>query len=255
MFRSVRTVTRVLGKRYGYETLGNKKNPFNELLYIVLSSKTPPGRYQETYQALKKHFPRADALALVRPKDIAKVIVRGGLAQKRAKQISSIARSLRTHFGRVTLSPLTRMNDREAEAFLERLPGVGVKVARCILLFALRRKVFPVDAHCFRIVSRIGWTRDGATLTDRVADEIQDGIPKELRRRLHVGFVLLGRECCAPSRPRCTRCPVVQYCETGKGPLLDRYSGPSCLGSDGGRVKRLGEGGLPVRRGSGEKPG
>jgi len=216
MFRSARTVARVLGKQYGYETLGNKKNPFNELVYILLSSKTPPGRYQETYQALKKRFPRADALALVRPKDIAKVIVRGGLAQKRAKQISSIARELKAHFGRVTLSPLTRMNDQEAEDFLETLPGVGVKVARCISLFALRREVFPVDAHCFRIVSRIGWIRDGATLNDRVADEIQDGIPSDLRRQLHVNFVLLGREYCTPSRPLCTRCPVVQYCETGK---------------------------------------
>jgi endonuclease III len=216
MFRGIRAVARALRRRYGYQTLGNKKNPLNELLYIVLSSKTPPGRYQETYGALKKRFPRADDLAPVRPKDIASVIVRGGLAQKRAKQISAIARELRAQFGRVTLSPLARMSDPEAGAFLERLPGVGVKVARCILLFALDRKVFPVDAHCFRIVSRVGWTRNGATLTDRLAHKVQDGIPVDLRRQLHVSFVLLGREFCAPSSPRCSDCPIVTWCDTGK---------------------------------------
>jgi endonuclease III len=214
-FRSVRSVTRILDRRYGAKTLGNKKNPFDELVYIILSSKTPSSRYRETYRSLRKRFPLADELAEARPSAVAKAVERGGLAQKRGAQIVAIAKRLKERFGRVTLAPLRRMDDREAEAFLTSLPGVGIKIARCVLLFALGREVFPVDAHCFRVTRRLGWM-SAPTLTPRVAEKLQDGIPKGLRRSLHVSFVQLGREFCVPSVPKCRYCPIVALCVTGK---------------------------------------
>jgi len=215
-FRHVREIARILRKRYGVQDLGNKKNPFNELLYIILSSKTPPDRYQRTYAALKKRFPRADTLSGVSYREVATVIKSGGLAEKRAKQIVAISRGLKREFGEVTLASLNRLSDHEAEHFLQGLPGIGVKVARCVLLFALGRKVFPVDAHCYRVVTRAWRYGRGLTLTDRVADEIQSRIPPELRRPLHVNFVLLGRELCVPRDPRCEVCPIRGLCETGR---------------------------------------
>lgn len=214
-FRDVQAVAKALEAWYGTKTLGNKKNPFNELLYILLSSKTPPGRYQQTYSALRRRFSHAEMLAHVPPRELVKVIKSGGLAQKKAKQISAIARQLKQQFGRVTLAPLKRMSDREAEELLTNLPGIGVKSARCVLLFALERDVFPVDAHCFRIVTRVGWWNAERPLTEQVADEIQKGIPGALRRSLHVNFVLLGREFCTSSGPRCGECPVISYCKAG----------------------------------------
>lgn len=216
----VREIARVLAARYGDAELGNKKNPFNELLYILLSSKTPPARYQETYTSLRKAFPKADQLAQASTKSIAQAIQVGGLGLKKAKQISEIARFLRTRFGRVTLRPLQTSNTSDIERFLKELPGVGVKVARCVELFSFGRNVFPVDAHCLRIGSRLRWC--GNSLTERVADQMQGGIPPRLRRRLHVGFVLLGREFCKPSDPRCRSCPLVKFCPTGQGQLETR---------------------------------
>jgi len=215
MFRDVRAIAGVLGRRYDDKALENKRNPFDELLYIVLSSKTPPGRYRETYGALRKRFPRAEALAGATPRVVAKTVEQGGLARRRGRQIVAIARQLEERFGRVTLAPVRTMDDREAEALLTGLPGVGIKIARCVLLFALGRKVFPVDAHCFRVAKRLGWT-SAATLTRSAAEELQQGIPKGLRRSLHVSFVQLGREFCTPSAPRCRECPIVGSCDTGK---------------------------------------
>ena len=60
-------------------------------------------------------------------------------------------------FGRPTLAPLKRLSDMEVEGVLLSLPGVGVKVARCVLLYSLRRDVFPVDTHCWRVTCRLGW--------------------------------------------------------------------------------------------------
>ena len=53
---TVELITEILIQKFGKPTLGNKKNPFNELLYIILSSKTPPNRYQEVYRTLRKNY-------------------------------------------------------------------------------------------------------------------------------------------------------------------------------------------------------
>ena len=43
------------------------------------------------------------------------------------------------------------MNDADGERLLMRLPGLSWKGARCILLYSLRRDVFPVDGNTFRV--------------------------------------------------------------------------------------------------------
>jgi len=212
----VRQITSALVNKYGKETLGNKKNPFNELLYIVLSSKTPPNRYKEVYRTLKRAYPKAENLALARWEDVASVLVHAGLQNRKARAIVTIAQRLIDEFGQVTLAPLSRMMDDEAERFLTSLPEINKKSARCILLYSFNRQVFPVDSHCHRISQRLGWIPEGESLTDHRADELQAGVPKLLRRDLHVGMVLLGRDKCLPKEPCCKVCPIKNYCPTGR---------------------------------------
>jgi len=211
----VEEITKALVRKFGRPTLGNKRNPFNELLYILLSSKTPPYRYQEVYRKLRQAYARADKLTEARPEDIAMVITQGGLENRKARAIASIARRLKQEFGQVTLAPLKKMTDQEAEAFLTSLPEVNKKTARCVLMYALDRSVFPVDNHCFRVAQRLGWIPKAVYLTDRHADELQAGVPEPLRRDLHIGMVLLGRNYCSPKHSQCSDCPLLKFCPTG----------------------------------------
>ena len=202
-------------RHFGRPTLGNKKNPFNELLYIILSSRTPPDVYQETYRSLRCEFKRANSIAEARVEYVARIIEPGGLHNKKARAITEIASELKEIHGRVTLAPLKGMETEEAEKFLTSLPGVSTKTARCVLMYALDRPVFPVDVHCRRIAYRLGWTPSDIYLTKRQADELQGGIPKPLRRDLHIGMVILGRRYCLPRNPRCRECPLLRFCPTG----------------------------------------
>ncbi len=214
-FPHVREVAQGLRARYGTPTLGNKANPLNELLYIILSSKTPGHKYQRAYIALRRKYPKAVDLASAPIRAIEKTIRFAGLEKKKAIQIRSIGRSLKDEFGRVTLRPLAKMSDSDAERFLTSLPGVGIKSARCVLMYSLSRKAFPVDNHCYRIAARLGWV-EGKAWTKHVADGLQVGIPPHLRKPLHIGMVLLGREYCLPKSPRCPVCPLLHYCPTGR---------------------------------------
>jgi endonuclease III len=216
MHMHVEKVTAALVQKYDRPTLGNKRNPFNELLYIVLSSRTPPNRYQETYLALRRDFARADDLARVNAARIARSIKCGGLQNKKARAIAGIARTLKERFGRVTLAPLKSVETKEAEQFLTALPGVSIKTARCVLMYALDRPVFPVDRHCLRVAYRLGWVQRGDVLTRQQQDQLQEGVPSSLRKDLHVGMVVLGRRCCTPTDPACGNCPLLEFCPTGQ---------------------------------------
>ena len=105
----VEEIAKVLVQRFGRPTLGNKKNPFNELLYIILSSRTPPDSYQDTYRALRRRFRTANSIAEVPAAYVAKTIEKGGLHNKKAHAITAIAARLQKTFGRVTLAPLKSM--------------------------------------------------------------------------------------------------------------------------------------------------
>lgn len=208
----VEEITEALVQEFGRPTLGNKNNPFNELLYIILSSRTPPDSYQDTYRSLRRRFRTAESLAAASPEEVAEAIELGGLQMKKARAISAIAVTLKGMFGHVTLAPLRRMETSDAEELLTSLPGVSVKTARCVLTYALGRPAFPVDVHCYRVSQRLGWVPSDAALTRRRADELQAGIPEDLRRDLHVGMVLLSRYYCRPTAPDCEACPITRLC-------------------------------------------
>lgn len=146
---------------------------------------------------------------------IAKPIAAGGLSGKKSKSIRALLDAITARFGTPTLEPLRNMNDRDAEAFLTALPNVGKKVARCVLMYALGRPVFPVDTHCWRIARRLGWvrrTQKSGHCAPRDADRLQAKIPPELRFSLHVNLISLGREICTARKPNCAACPIDPWC-------------------------------------------
>ena len=208
-------VARLLRARYSDHAHYNRKNPLEELLFILCSTKTQESSYRETFYALKDEFPTFAKLAEAPAAYIAKPLVRGGLHRQKSAAIREICDRLVRRFGRLTLAPLHRMDDAECEEFLMALPGVGKKVARCVMMYSLGREVFPVDTHCWRIALRLGWVRptqkDGhCAPTDM--DRLQKRIPPPMRYSLHVNFVSLGREFCTAGVPRCGECPLGSVC-------------------------------------------
>lgn len=71
---------------------------------------------------------------------------------------------------RINLLGLRKKPYAQAKATLERLRGVGPKVADCVLAFSLDKgQAFPVDVHIRRAVKR--WYLPGKDVTDKVVRE------------------------------------------------------------------------------------
>jgi endonuclease III len=213
-------VAETLKARYRDFAHYNRRNPLDELLFIMCSVQTDERKYRAAHRQLRRRFPRFAMLAEASVDDVAETINGGGLANQRARAITEIMASVVERFGRPSLADLKSLPDAECEALLTSLPRVGKKTARCVMLYSLGRDVFPVDIHCWRVATRLGWFRPtrpyngcSKTYRARLEDELQDMIPADLRFSLHVNFVSLGREHCAPRNPNCGSCPIRRYCK------------------------------------------
>jgi endonuclease III len=207
-------VASLLTRRYRDFDHYNRKNPIDELLFILCSTKTSESGYRKTFKALRSRFPTSRRLVKASLSQISDPLVRGGLAKKKATAIKATMRKLASEFGRPTLAPLRKMDDEECERFLTGLPGVGKKVAKCVMLFSLGRRVFPVDAHCWRVSRRLGFVPRStpSRINDNAAEALESRIPAHLRFSLHVNMLSLGREFCTANDPKCDLCPLHSLC-------------------------------------------
>lgn len=209
-------VQRALKTQYEDFNHNNPKTPLWNLVFVLLSVQTTKTNYERVYSQLRARYRTLSDLAEAEAEELVKLLRPAGLAEQKAKHLKGIFAQLKSEYGRPTLSPLRKMSDSAAERFLCSLPGVGIKVARCVMMSTLGREVFPVDTHCWRICRRLGWVRataHGNAITARDMDRIQNRIPSEIRFSLHVNMISLGREYCISALPRCDLCPIVKYCK------------------------------------------
>ncbi len=208
-------IARILSDSYQNFSHHNKKNPLDELFFILCSVKRSEKVYLEAFKSLKRNFPRFELLATAPVKKISRAVAWGGLQNQKASSAKEIVKCLIESFGRPTLAPLKKMSDGDCERFLTGLPGLGKKAARCVMLYSLGRQVFPVDAHCWRIAGRLGWNGNGRNdghASDNAVDLLQDLIPPALRFSLHVNMVSHGRKICTARSPKCRECVITSYC-------------------------------------------
>lgn len=95
---------------------------------------------------------------------------------------------------------------------LMRLPGVGRKTANLVLTEGLGKSVgITVDTHVHRISNRLGIVRTQSRAdTERALMTV---LPKRLWARWNPLLVMHGQNICAPVSPKCSTCPIRQYCQ------------------------------------------
>lgn len=209
-------ISRRLERQYGSACLGNKTNPLDELIYIQLSVRTREGAYQSTFPSLRRLVSGSwGRLLRIPERQVVGALRGGGMARVKAKRIRGILRRIEKRFGNVSLAPLKTMPDDDVEAFLRSLPGVGPKIARCVMMYSLGRDTFPVDSHCRRVLTRLGLVPPDLDVKAS-HDFIQPLVPVPLRRPLHVNLIHHGRTICTPRSPNCVACALSDRCSTGQ---------------------------------------
>lgn len=196
---------------YGSPRHDNKDDPLDELVFIILSQMTTRWSFGRVYDRLKARFPSWEMLLALRPAAVRALIKDAGLSNQKGPRLLEIFRRLKADFGKVSLDALREMCDADAERYLTTLPGVGIKTAKCVLMYSLGRDVLPVDTHVWRVARRLGLVLSGLPYT-KVHDALEAAVVPGKRYTFHVNAISHGREVCLPRNPRCSACALRLTC-------------------------------------------
>ena len=198
-------VLKILQKNYkNISMLGRVskiKNNYKMLITTILSARAKDTVTLPVSKALFKKYPTLKSLANAKQKDVEKIIKKIGFYRNKAKNIIGAAKTVQKKYkGKVP----------NIEKELQTLPGVGPKVAGCMLVYAFGKPAIPVDTHVFKISNRLGWVKTKTPEKTRTA--LEKLIPKRYWKIVNEVLVLHGQTICLP-RPRCFKCPVEKYCK------------------------------------------
>jgi endonuclease III len=210
--RRVRAIVERLRSTYGQPILRPHRAPVDELILTVLSQNTNDRNRDVAYARLRERF---DTWADVRDAPVAEVedaIRPGGLAPTKAVRIQEILRAV----GDDDLSWLETAPLGEARDYLVDLPGVGRKTAACVLLFSYGRPDIPVDTHVYRVGTRLGLFRPGASFEEAHDELLRITEDPQEAYELHVSLIRHGRRICTARNPRCRECPLLRMCPYGR---------------------------------------
>jgi endonuclease III related protein len=94
------------------------------------------------------------------------------------------------------------------------LHGIGPETADSILLYALHKPTFVVDAYTFRVLNRHGLAADPCSY-EELRRLFMDNLSSDvtLYQEFHALLVRVGKEFCRP-QPRCPGCPLEDWPES-----------------------------------------
>ena len=206
--RAIRDRLRVL---YGTPVNHPHGHPIAELVRTILSQNTSDLNRDRAYESLRSRYPTWEEVRDAPEDELIDAIRVGGLSNTKGPRIQAILRDLDDH---PDLDWLETAPRDEAIAYLTGLPGVGRKTAACVLIFTFGRPEIPVDTHVFRVGTRLGLFRPGASF-DEAHDEILRLVDPEDAYEFHINLIRHGRRICK-ARPRCDECALRRMCPYGR---------------------------------------
>jgi endonuclease-3 related protein len=190
------------------------ETPLEVAVGAILTQNT---NWQNVAQAIAR-LKAADLLSVpalwqVSPEALADQIRPAGYYRLKAQRLKNFINYLVDRYN----GAMTRLAQQPLELLrpeLLAINGIGPETADSILLYALAKPIFVVDAYTHRIFSRHGLVA-GPYAYDHLQGLCQAGLPREvdLYQEFHALLVRTGKECCRP-RPRCSGCPLA-----GLGPV------------------------------------
>lgn len=198
--------------------LGNKPDPYDELIYILLTVMTrSQPRIDRAFDALYRETEgQWSRLLQTDRRTIDEALLPLGFVNRRGQQLLDLAARIEDEHGG-SLAFLEALPDTEALEYLTSLPGIGVKSAKCVLMYSLGRDVLPVDVHVLRVAKRLGLVASDLSW-ERAAEALEATVPDGLKFDTHVQFVLHGREVCRSRGARCGECILLDICPAGPVP-------------------------------------
>lgn len=176
-------------------------NPFRILISTVLSVRNKDEATHEATTSLFNVYSTPEQISEAPLEEIEVLIRKSGMYKTKALRIKEISKIL-----------LEKFNGQVPTTYDEliTLPGVGPKVANCVIVYAFKEPAIPVDTHVHRISNRIGWVK--TSKPEETEKALKEFFPVEVWGDLNWSIVLFGKQICKPIGPKCDNCPINATC-------------------------------------------
>ena len=175
---------------------------FEQLVACIISIRT---RDEAMIKIARTLFARARTPALVAAlsvEEIDALISPSTFHRGKAVQIREIARRAVAEHGGVLPC--------EADVLMS-FRGVGPKCANLVLGIACAQPFIGVDVHVHRVTNRWGYVQARSpALTMRALEQT---LPKKYWIEINRLLVPFGKHICTGRLPKCSTCPVLEYCQ------------------------------------------
>lgn len=153
---------------------------------------TPQRIYSTTLQRLRR---------LIRP---------AGFYNQKARRLKAFSRFLIDRYGE-SIAKMRREETTKLRGELLALDGIGPETADSILLYALGKPVFVIDAYTRRVFSRHGFLSEKHGYSDW-QEFFEGSLPRDvsLYNEYHALIVKLAKTFCR-KRPNCDECPLADF--------------------------------------------
>jgi endonuclease-3 related protein len=187
--------------------------PFEVAVGAILTQNTNWGNVAQAITALKRQeLLTPQALHGLPESELARLIRPVGYYNVKALRLKNFLNFLANNYQ----YSMARLADADLESLRPALlgvKGIGPETADSILLYALDKPTFVVDAYTFRILSRHGLIPEACSY-EELRQLFMEHLPPEvpIYQEYHALLVRLGKAWCRP-QPRCPACPVAGWPE------------------------------------------
>ncbi len=178
---------------------------FQLLIATRLSAQCTDARVNIVTPALFAKYPTADAMSKAAVEDVEQLIKTCGLYKTKAKDLVGIGKMIMTDFDGTVPDTIEQ---------LTKLPGVGRKTANLVCGDIYGKPAVVTDTHFIRLCNRLGFVNTTDPLKVELA--MKKLLPPDKSNDFCHRSVLFGRDICTARKTYCERCPMVQFCPTGK---------------------------------------
>ena len=175
---------------------------FEQLVACIISIRT----YDEvTLPVSRTLFERArtpEAISQLTYEELDKLINPSTFHERKAEQIRALSQRIMDEYGGELPCD---------QVVLMSFSGVGIKCANLVLGIACDQAQVSADVHVHRVTNRWGYVKTSSP--GRTSQELERILPRDYWVEINRVLVPFGKHICTGKLPRCSTCPVLEYCQ------------------------------------------
>ena len=189
-------------------------DPYSLLVSVVLSARSTDVQVNKATKELFLFANTPEKMLELGYDTLCSYINTVGLYKTKAKNIIRLSEILVNQYNGTV--PRTKLE-------LMSLPGVGLKSANVLLNVLYKKPTVAVDTHVFRVARRLDFSK--ASTPEKMSVELEQKFQQlepDLALISHHLLVLHGRYTCKARKPKCSQCPIRDYCRSSEKNIPDQ---------------------------------